>query len=73
MESIYTQGWRPKGVSVGRDGGEHLYTGLAFLLPLQGVITVCVHTQGAALGYKLLPFQGVLLLEKLISFNFTIC
>ena len=31
------------------------------LLPLQGVITVCVHTQGAALGYMLLPFQGVLL------------
>ena len=29
------------------------------LLPLQGVITARIHTQGAALGYMLLPFQGV--------------
>ena len=28
-------------------------------LGVQGVISVCVHTQGAALGYTLLPFQGV--------------
>ena len=30
-----------------------------FLLPLQGVITTRIHTQGDALGYMLLPLQGV--------------
>ena len=30
------------------------------LLPLQGVITHHIKTQGVALGYKLLPFQGAL-------------
>jgi hypothetical protein len=33
------------------------------LLPLQGATTHHIKTQGAALGYKLLPFQGAL--EKL--------
>jgi hypothetical protein len=33
---------------------------LSFLLPLQGVISFCIHTQGDALGYKLLAFQAVL-------------
>ena len=31
---------------------------ITVLLPLQGVVSDCLHTQGAALGYKLLPFQG---------------
>ena len=34
------------------------------LLPLQGVIFVCLYTQGAVLGYMLLPFQGVFLLAE---------
>ena len=29
------------------------------LLPLQGVISFCVHTQGVALGYWLLALQAV--------------
>ena len=29
------------------------------LLPLQGVLLIAVYTQGVALGYGLLPFQGV--------------
>ena len=33
---------------------------LSILLPLQGVISFCIHTQGDALGYKLLAFQAVL-------------
>ena len=37
---------------------------LVVLLPLQGVITARIHTQGAALGYMLLPFQGVYSLTK---------
>ena len=34
------------------------------LLPFQGVVTIRFHTQGAALGYMLLPFQGVFLLVE---------
>ena len=30
------------------------------LLPLQGALLIGITTQGAALGYELLPFQGVL-------------
>ena len=30
------------------------------LLPLQGAWLIGITTQGAALGYELLPFQGVL-------------
>ena len=29
------------------------------LLPFQGVVNYCIVTQGVALGYGLLPFQGV--------------
>ena len=31
------------------------------LLPLQGALLIGITTQGAALGYELLPFQGVLI------------
>nr|WP_298657714.1 hypothetical protein [uncultured Prevotella sp.] len=31
------------------------------LLPLQGALPIGITTQGAALGYELLPFQGVLI------------
>ena len=33
------------------------------LLPLQGDKFASIITQGVALGYELLPFQGVLLIE----------
>jgi len=31
---------------------------MLILLPLQGVFFVCAHTQGVALGYKILAFSG---------------
>ena len=34
--------------------------GVLKLLPLQGDNLASITTQGAALGYELLPFQGVL-------------
>ena len=36
------------------------------LLPLQGVVSVCHCTQGVALGYMLLPFQGVFTIAQFI-------
>ena len=36
------------------------YLGVLKLLPLQGDNLASITTQGAALGYELLPFQGVL-------------
>ena len=30
-------------------------------MPLQGVISVCIHTQGDALGYKMLAFLAPML------------
>ena len=39
--------------------------GILKLLPLQGDRVAYVITQGDALGWELLPFQGVLLLELL--------
>ncbi len=49
---------------------------LAVLLPLQGVITICLYTQGAALGYMLLPLQGVFYLHvelELCTINYALC
>jgi len=31
---------------------------MLILLPLQGVFFVCAHTQGVALGYKILALSG---------------
>jgi hypothetical protein len=31
---------------------------MLILLPLQGVISFCAHTQGVALGYKILALLG---------------
>ena len=39
-------------------------------MPFQGVISICIYTQGAALGYMLLPFQGVFYLRKSNYYNY---
>jgi hypothetical protein len=39
---------------------------MLILLPLQGVISFCVHTQGVALGYKILALLGRFINENCI-------